>query len=104
MSRPKPSSSRTWQFSRKGSPIVNDEEFGLRIADVVSAPRHFENEAQDAVDAAAEAEADLMAHVQAAAADELPQPVFGDALTDASIDDIPMGGLPTPEPLTTPEP
>ena len=88
----------------RGEVVVIDEEFGLRITDVVSAPRHFENEAQEAVDAAAEAEADLMAHVQAAAADELPQPGFGDALTDASIDDIPMGGLPTPEPLTTPEP
>ena len=85
----------------RGEVVVIDEEFGLRITDVVSAPRHIENEAMAAGEAAAQAEADLIAHVQAAAAAENgEQPGFGDALTDASVEDIPMGGLPTPEPLS----
>src|SRR5947199_4734003 len=48
----------------RGEVVVIDEEFGLRITDVVAGTRNVEDQAQEAVDAAAEAEADLMAHVQ----------------------------------------
>jgi flagellar motor switch protein FliN/FliY len=80
----------------RGEVVVIDEEFGLRITDVVSAPRHLQDEATAAADAAAQAEAELIAHVQASADPAAAGPGFGDSLTDASVDDIPLGGLPTP--------
>src|SRR5881392_1005132 len=43
-----------------GEVVVIDEEFGLRITDVVSAPRNFEDEAAAAQAEAAQAEAELM--------------------------------------------
>ena len=59
----------------RGEVVVIDEEFGLRVTDVVSTGRAIEDEAvvaaQDAIDAA-------------------------DPFAGASIDDLPMGGLPTP--------
>ena len=66
-----------------GEVVVIDEEFGLRITDVGAAPRNFEDVAAAAAAEAAQAEAELMAHVQAVA-----QP---DPFADASVDDIPLG-------------
>jgi flagellar motor switch protein FliN/FliY len=82
----------------RGEVVVIDEEFGLRVTDVVSASRGtIEDEAEAAdIAAAAQAEADLLAHI-GAAADPLADPFsHGDSLADASVDDLPMGGLPTP--------
>jgi flagellar motor switch protein FliN/FliY len=81
----------------RGEVVVIDEEFGLRVTDVVSASRGtIEDEAEAAADVAAQAEADLLAHIGSTAA-PLPDPFsHGDSLTDASVDDLPMGGLPTP--------
>ena len=91
----------------RGEVVVIDEEFGLRITEVVSAPRNFEDEAISAAAEAAQAEAELMAHVQAAAAERgsrrrsrrAPAPARSigmrgrpaDPFADASIDDIPLG-------------
>ena len=67
----------------RGEVVVIDEEFGLRVTDVVSSARSLEEEAVAAREAVAE-----------------PQPSpLGDPFADASIDDLPMGGLPTPNPL-----
>jgi len=67
----------------RGEVVVIDEEFGLRVTDVVSSSRGaIEDEAQAL---AAEPE-DLLGP-----ADRLPDPFAG-----ASVDDLPMGGLPTP--------
>jgi flagellar motor switch protein FliN/FliY len=82
----------------RGEVVVIDEEFGLRVTDVVSASRGTIEEEAEAADAAAaaQAEADLLAHM-GAAADPLADPFsHGDSLADASVDDLPMGGLPTP--------
>src|SRR3954451_22969236 len=89
----------------RGEVVVIDEEFGLRVTDVVSASRGtIEDEAGAAQAAAAQAEADLLASIQPGSEplqggglDPLPDPLGrGDSLTDASVDDLPMGGLPTP--------
>ena len=86
----------------RGEVVVIDEEFGLRVTDVVSSSRGaLEDEAEAAEAAAARAEADLLASIGAAEAgppplaDPAPQPL-GDPFADASVDDLPMGGLPTP--------
>ena len=89
----------------RGEVVVIDEEFGLRVTDVVSASRGMiEDEAGAAQAAAAQAEADLLASMvpgseplQGGGLDPLPDPLGrGDSLADASVDDLPMGGLPTP--------
>jgi flagellar motor switch protein FliN/FliY len=84
----------------RGEVVVIDEEFGLRVTDVVSSGRSIEDEAQTAEAAAAQAEAELLASM---AASEEPQPLpdprpdpLPDPFADASVDDLPMGGLPTP--------
>jgi flagellar motor switch protein FliN/FliY len=81
----------------RGEVVVIDEEFGLRVTDVVSASRGtIEDEAELAADAAAQAEADLLAHI-GGNVEPLADPFsHGDSLVDASVDDLPMGGLPTP--------
>ena len=84
----------------RGEVVVIDEEFGLRVTDVVSSGRSIEDEVQTAEAAAAQAEAELLASM---AASEEPQPLpdplpdpLADPFADASVDDLPMGGLPTP--------
>jgi flagellar motor switch protein FliN/FliY len=82
----------------RGEVVVIDEEFGLRVTDVVSSGRSIEDEAETAAAAAARAEADLLASM-AGAAEVQPDPLAGplaDPFADASVHDIPMGGLPTP--------
>ena len=82
-----------------GLAVVIDEEFGLRVTDVVSASHStLEDEAgAAAADAAAQAEADLLAAQASGALDPLGAPfAHGDSLADASVDDISMGSLPTP--------
>jgi flagellar motor switch protein FliN/FliY len=80
----------------RGEVVVIDEEFGLRVTDVVSSARAIEDEVELSGLDAAQAESDLMAQMGG-----MTQPLGdpfapGDALTDASVDDLPMGGLPTP--------
>jgi flagellar motor switch protein FliN/FliY len=82
----------------RGEVVVIDEEFGLRVTDVVSSGRSIEDEAETAAEAAARAEADLLASM-AGAAEPQPEPLpdpLGDPFANASVDDLPMGGLPTP--------
>jgi flagellar motor switch protein FliN/FliY len=86
----------------RGEVVVIDEEFGLRVTDVVSSGRSIEDEAESAADAAARAEADLLASMAGTAplqpdsfGDPLPEPP-SDPFAGASVDDLPMGGLPTP--------
>ena len=76
----------------RGEVVVIDEEFGLRVTDVVSSGRSIEDEAETAEAVAAQAEADLLASM---AASEQPQPL-PDPFADASVDDLPLGGLPEP--------
>src|SRR3982751_974707 len=54
----------------RGEVVVIDEEFGLRITDVVAGSRNVEDEAAAQAALAAEAEAELMHHVD-------PGPGFG---------------------------
>jgi hypothetical protein len=68
------------------------------VTDVVSSGRSIEDEAEGAAAAAARAEADLLASMAATeevAPDPLAQPPV-DPFAGASVDDLPMGGLPTP--------
>jgi flagellar motor switch protein FliN/FliY len=76
----------------RGEVVVIDEEFGLRVTDVVSGGRSIEEEVESAESAAARAEADLLASL---AAGSEPQPL-PDPFADASVEDLPVGGLPTP--------
>jgi flagellar motor switch protein FliN/FliY len=76
----------------RGEVVVIDEEFGLRVTDVVSTGRSIEDEAETAEAAAARAEADLLASMAGA---EEPAPL-PDPFADASVDDLPIGGLPEP--------
>jgi flagellar motor switch protein FliN/FliY len=79
----------------RGEVVVIDEEFGLRVTDVVSSGRSLEDEAETAAaSAAAQAEAELIASM-AGAVEPQPDPL-SDPFADASVDDLPMGGLPTP--------
>jgi flagellar motor switch protein FliN len=76
----------------RGEVVVIDEEFGLRVTDVVSSGRSLEDEAETAEAIAAQAEADLIASVAGAAESQtLPDP-----FADASVDDLPIAGLPEP--------
>ena len=80
----------------RGEVVVIDEEFGLRVTDVVSTGRSLEEEAETAEEAAARAEAELLASIGAS---EEPQPLADpphDPFADASVDDLPIGGLPEP--------
>jgi flagellar motor switch protein FliN/FliY len=81
----------------RGEVVVIDEEFGLRVTDVVSSGSMIEEEATEAAHAAYDpAEPDLLAQM-GGGANPLGDPFTpGDSLSDASIDDLPMGGLPTP--------
>jgi flagellar motor switch protein FliN/FliY len=76
----------------RGEVVVIDEEFGLRVTDVVSTGRSIEDEADTAEAAAAQAEAELIASI---AGPEEPEPL-PDPFADASVDDLPIGGLPEP--------
>ena len=76
----------------RGEVVVIDEEFGLRVTDVVSTGRSIEDEVDTAETAAAQAEADLIASI---AGSEEPAPL-PDPFADASVDDLPIGGLPEP--------
>ena len=76
----------------RGEVVVIDEEFGLRITDVVAGSRNVEDEAAAQAALAAEAEAELMQHVD-------PGPGFGpqttgglDPLGQAPVD--PLGAAP----------
>jgi flagellar motor switch protein FliN/FliY len=83
----------------RGEVVVIDEEFGLRVTDVVSASRGtLEDEAAAAAAAAAQAEADLIAaQIGGGLGSPLPDAFsHGDSLVDASVDDLPIGSLPTP--------
>src|SRR5690349_9874020 len=91
----------------RGEVVVIDEEFGLRITDVVAGSRNVEDEAAAQAAMAAEAEAELMHHVNPGpgfgpadplGADPLGQPPL-DPLGAAPYqgDEIPLGGLPTPD-------
>jgi flagellar motor switch protein FliN len=77
----------------RGEVVVIDEEFGLRVTDVVSASRGtIEEEGADM--AAVE---DVDPGMAGGVVDPLADPFsHGDSLVDASVDDLPMGGLPTP--------
>src|SRR5690349_11135049 len=89
----------------RGEVVVIDEEFGLRITDVVAGSRNVEDEAAAQAAMAAEAEAELMQHVN-------PGPGFGppDPLGQPPIDplgaapyqgdDITLGGVPQAETLS----
>jgi flagellar motor switch protein FliN/FliY len=93
----------------RGEVVVIDEEFGLRITDVVAGSRNVEDEAAlQAAHAAGVAEADLMAHVAdepapdplgAPASDPFagpgPDPLGTPPGGAPSIDDLPLGGVPS---------
>jgi flagellar motor switch protein FliN len=97
----------------RGEVVVIDEEFGLRITDVVAGSRNVEDEAAAQAAMAAEAEAELMNHVAGPgpgfgphdplgqpAVDPLGQPgldPLGAAPYEGDGGDLPLGGLPTPE-------
>jgi flagellar motor switch protein FliN len=78
----------------RGEVVVIDEEFGLRITDVVAGSRHVEDEAAVQAAAQAQAEADLMAAVGSPGLGQ-DAPAYGDAMPD------PLGGGagPMPDPL-----
>jgi flagellar motor switch protein FliN/FliY len=81
----------------RGEVVVIDEEFGLRITDVVAGSRNVEDEAAfQAAHAAGVAEAELMAHVTA----DTPDPLGGSGVVAPPADD-PFAG-PMPDPLGTP--
>jgi flagellar motor switch protein FliN/FliY len=70
----------------RGEVVVIDEEFGLRVTDVVSSSR---GTIEDEVEALG-SDPDLLADI-GGGVDPLSDPFAG-----ASVDDLPMGGLPTP--------
>src|SRR3954454_14719014 len=73
----------------RGEVVVIDEEFGLRITDVVAGSRNVEDEAAlQAAHAAVVAEADLIAHVA-----ETPDPLGGGGII-APADDPFAGPMP----------
>src|SRR3954447_8065416 len=97
----------------RGEVVVIDEEFGLRITDVVAGSRAVEDEGAAQAAMAAEAEAELMNHVAGPGPgfgphDPLGQPAI-DPLGQPAVDplgaapyqgdggDLPLGGLPTPD-------
>jgi flagellar motor switch protein FliN len=86
----------------RGEVVVIDEEFGLRITDVVAGSRNVEDEAVAQAAMAAEAEAELMQHVNPGPGFGVPDPLGQppiDPLGAAPYagDEIPLGGIPTPE-------
>jgi flagellar motor switch protein FliN/FliY len=85
----------------RGEVVVIDEEFGLRITDVVAGSRNVEDEAalQAAeAEAVAQAEAELMAHVG-------PGPGLGPTGADPFAGPAPDPlGQPAPDPLGQPAP
>jgi flagellar motor switch protein FliN len=91
----------------RGEVVVIDEEFGLRITDVVAGSRNVEDEAAAQAALAAEAEAELMQHVNPGpgfgptvpALDPLgPAPYQGEPIEgQASVDDVPLGDVPAPD-------
>ncbi len=94
----------------RGEVVVIDEEFGLRITDVVAGSRNVEDEAAAQAAMAAEAEAELMQHVNPGPGFGAPDPLAPvDPLGQPPVDplgaapyqgdggDLPLGGLPTPE-------
>ncbi len=62
----------------RGEVVVIDEEFGLRVTDVVAGRQGTVDEAAAAQAAARAAEADLIAHVES------------NPLAEASVDDLPL--------------
>jgi flagellar motor switch protein FliN/FliY len=90
----------------RGEVVVIDEEFGLRITDVVAGSRNVEDEAAIQAAQAAAAEADLMAHVGGdpyGAPDPLGGPAPDPLGTPAPLGSDPFAG-PGPDPLGTPPP
>jgi flagellar motor switch protein FliN/FliY len=86
----------------RGEVVVIDEEFGLRITDVVAGSRNVEDEATLQAAQAAAAEADLMAHVGGGFGG--PDPLGGgapDPLGGGAPEMDPFAG-PGPDPLGTP--
>jgi flagellar motor switch protein FliN len=79
----------------RGEVVVIDEEFGLRITDVVAGSRNVEDEAAAQAAAQAAAEAELMAHVGDDQSFTPPDPF---ANTDPLPDPL-GGGVPMPDPL-----
>jgi flagellar motor switch protein FliN/FliY len=77
----------------RGEVVVIDEEFGLRVTDVVSSSR---SALEDEAEAELMVEPDLLADVGGGVMDPLSDPL-PDPFAGASVDDLPMGGLPTPE-------
>jgi flagellar motor switch protein FliN/FliY len=71
----------------RGEVVVIDEEFGLRVTDVVSS-RSFDEEAEAAEVAGLSLEPEIDPFA--------PVDPLGDPFAGASVDDLPMGGLPTP--------
>src|SRR3982751_6774459 len=71
----------------RGEVVVIDEEFGLRVTDVVSTGRSLEDEGESAEDAAARGGAERLASI---AGQEEPPPL-PDPFADASVDDLPIG-------------
>src|SRR3954449_7916216 len=83
----------------RGEVVVIDEEFGLRITDVVAGSRAVEDEGAAQAAAAAQAEADLMAHVGGPAAPYgavAPDPLGGGVPGPDPLGD----GMPAPDPLS----
>jgi flagellar motor switch protein FliN/FliY len=78
----------------RGEVVVIDEEFGLRVTDVVSSSHALEEEAIEAIP---EDQMEPEGLAPLPDVNPLPEPFSpGDSLSDASVDDLPMGGLPTP--------
>ena len=67
----------------RGEVVVIDEEFGLRVTDVVSSSRSIEDEA-------------VAVAAQEALIEPEPNPLAADPFAGASVDDVTLGGLPTP--------
>jgi flagellar motor switch protein FliN/FliY len=81
----------------RGEVVVIDEEFGLRVTDVVAGGRHVDD-AAEAVAAAGDGDPLAGPDPAVFGAGPAPDPfAVSDPLAGASIDDLPMGGLPTPE-------
>jgi flagellar motor switch protein FliN/FliY len=86
----------------RGEVVVIDEEFGLRITDVVAGSRAVEDEGAAQAAAAAQAEADLLAHVGGPDpyAGNAPDPLGGSGFAPAGPDPLdtpgpdPLGSLP----------
>jgi hypothetical protein len=77
----------------RGEVVVIDEEFGLRITDVVAGSRAVEDEGAAQAAAAAQAEADLLAHVGG------PDPYANPDPLGAPAPDPLGGGVAVPDPL-----